>query len=127
MNLPVAEFRAMVNDVQGVSLGSLEELSSGADDGIEKVAVGYQRDPDAGDPQILVEREQMRTIVAKAVASLPDKERFICALYYYDEMTMKEIGMALGISESRVSQLHTKAMARVRARLEEMVGAEMMA
>lgn len=125
MQVSVTEFRSIVNDVQGVSLGSLEELSSGADDGIERIAVGFTRDPEAHDPQVLVEREEMRGIVAKAVAELPEKERFICSLYYYDELTMKEIGMTLGISESRVSQLHTKAMSRVRTRLEEMVGPEL--
>lgn len=122
MNLEVGEFRTMLRDVRGVSLGSLEELSSGVDENLEKVALGYSHDPDSSDPQILVEREEMREFVAKAVAELPEKERFICSLYYYDELTMKEIGMTLGISESRVSQLHTKAMLRVRGRIEEMVG-----
>ena len=123
MNMPVHDFREMLKDVQGVALGSLEELTSGMDDSVEKIALGYRQDPGEGDPQVLVEREQMREIVAEAVAELPEKERLICSLYYYDELTMKEIGATLGISESRVSQLHTKAMLRIRSRIEGRIGA----
>jgi RNA polymerase sigma factor for flagellar operon FliA len=113
----------MVKDVQGISLGSLEELTNGVDESRERVALGYTQDPEDGDPQVLVEREEVREIVAGAVGELPEKERLICSLYYYDELTMKEIGGVLGISESRVSQLHTKAMLRVRIQIEDRVGA----
>lgn len=123
MKMGVEEFRELVRDVQGVALGSLEELTAGNDDGLERSMLATLRDPDDTDPRVLVEREQMRGIVAEAVAELPEKERLICSLYYYDELTMKEIGLTLGISESRVSQLHTKAMLRVRVTLEASVGA----
>ena len=74
-----------------------------------------------------MEREELRELVAGAVGELPEKERLICSLYYYEELTMKEIGLALGISESRVSQLHTKAMLRMRSRLEDRFGAAVVA
>jgi len=121
MKLPVSEFRSIVRDVQGISLGSLEELTAQSEDSIDNAAVGFVRDPGERDPQVLVERQQTREIVAEAVSHLPEKERMICALYYYDELTMKEIGLTLGISESRVSQLHTKAMTLVRSQLEPVV------
>lgn len=119
LNVPVGELREMMRDVQGVALGSLEELTSDLGESGERIAIGYAHDPDGSDPQTLVEREELRSIVCRVVAELPEKERIICSLYYYEELTMKEIGMTLGISESRVSQLHTKAMLRVRERIEE--------
>jgi DNA-directed RNA polymerase sigma subunit (sigma70/sigma32) len=59
----------------------------------------------------------MRGVLADAIMNLPEKERTVVALYYYEDMTLKEIGRTLGVSESRVSQIHTKAMLRLRGRL----------
>ena len=59
----------------------------------------------------------MKHLLEQAISELPDKERKVLALYYYEELTMKEVGAALGIGESRVSQIHSLAMVRLRARL----------
>ena len=55
--------------------------------------------------------------MAEAIASLPEREKIVVTLYYYEELTLREIGEVLGVTESRVSQLHTKAVLRLRARL----------
>lgn len=73
---------------------------------------------EGSDQHTLVEREELRKLTADAVSDLPYKQRLICSLYYYDELTMREIGGIVGISEARVSQLHTKVMLKLRQKLE---------
>ena len=64
----------------------------------------------------------MKELLARAIADLPEKERQVLALYYYEELTMKEVGAVLGVGESRVSQIHSMAVVRLRARLSELTG-----
>ncbi len=59
----------------------------------------------------------MREAIADAIARLPEREKLVVTLYYYEELTLREIGEVLGVTESRVSQLHTKAILRLKARL----------
>lgn len=68
-------------------------------------------------PQEMIERQERQETLAKAIERLPDRERQVVALYYHEEMTMKEIGLILGVSEARVCQLHTKAIFRLRGYL----------
>ena len=63
----------------------------------------------------------MKELLARAVADLPEKEQQVLALYYFEELTMKEVGAVLGIGESRVSQIHSLAVSRLRARLGELM------
>jgi RNA polymerase sigma factor for flagellar operon FliA len=66
----------------------------------------------------------MKELVAKAINNLPEKERMVISLYYYEELTMKEIGKVLHLTESRVSQIHTKTILRLRGRLKGLKGEE---
>jgi RNA polymerase sigma factor for flagellar operon FliA len=59
----------------------------------------------------------MRRLLAEAIAELPERERMVLTLYYYEELTMREVGATMGVVESRVSQLHSAAMARLRVAL----------
>jgi RNA polymerase sigma factor for flagellar operon FliA len=68
-------------------------------------------------------RSEMKELLARAVADLPEKERQVLALYYFEELTMKEVGAVLGIGESRVSQIHSLALVRLRVRLDELMSA----
>jgi RNA polymerase sigma factor for flagellar operon FliA len=80
------------------------------------------RDDSAEDPVSMFETEEIKDILAKAIERLPERERMVIALYYYEGLTLKEIGEVLGVTESRVSQLHTKAVLRLRARLHSAQG-----
>ena len=71
-----------------------------------------------------LEEEERKVVVLRTLDQLPEQERLVVALYYYERLTLKEIGRALGISESRVSQVHTRAMARLRLRLHKALCAE---
>lgn len=81
--------------------------------------------PSATDDSPLVQclRSEMRDILARAIGELPEKERQVLALYYFEELTMKEVGMVLGVGESRVSQIHSMAVVRLRARMAELTAA----
>jgi RNA polymerase sigma factor for flagellar operon FliA len=79
---------------------------------IEKIA-----SPDAQDPVEILKREEMRKILKKVLEELPVRERMVIVLYYYEELTLKEIGHILGISESRVSQIHGKVILKLRSAL----------
>ena len=74
------------------------------------------QDPDAPDPAKVVDASELKDRVADAIARLPEREKLVIALYYYENLTLREIGEVLGVTESRISQLHTKAVLRPRAR-----------
>ena len=67
---------------------------------------------------------ELKDIIAKAIDTLPEKERLMISLYYYEELTMKEIGEVLGITESRVSQIHSKAVFKLRSKLKMLIAEE---
>jgi RNA polymerase sigma factor for flagellar operon FliA len=73
--------------------------------------------PKSLNPDVIVEREEIKNIIVSAINELPDKEKKVLILYYYEDLTLKEIGEVLQVTESRISQLHTKAIMRLRSKL----------
>jgi len=67
---------------------------------------------------MVMDSTELKDRVADAIARLPEREKLVVALYYYENLTLREIGEVLGVTESRVSQLHTKAVLRLRSRLQ---------
>ncbi len=76
------------------------------------------QDPNAIDPAQEMDASEMKDRLADAIARLPEREKLVVALYYYENLTLREIGEVLGVTESRVSQLHTKAVLRLKSRLQ---------
>lgn len=112
------EYNQMLVEARGISLISLDELHvSDGDENSERNLLEFLTDPDYVDPAEMLNLDQVYRIVAETIDLLPEKERLVISLYYYDELTMKEIGEILEITESRVSQIHTKAILRLRGRL----------
>lgn len=113
MGIEIEEYHRMAKDTMGTRLFSLEEACSDDD----------SRMPSSHDsiaflsPQDGVSREGLKKSLAQAINNLPERERMVLALYYDEELNLKEIGLVLGVSESRVSQIHSQAAARLRARL----------
>ncbi len=115
LRVPVAEYGRMLEQMRAVDLASVTQIESGRSGGsIVDVAI----DPDEG-PHAQLERAELRRHLTGAIADLPERERQILALYYEKELTLAEIGAVIGVGESRVSQLRTQAIARLRARLRE--------
>lgn len=116
LDIPLEELHKNLDDLKGVTLGTF--LDAG-EDGDGENLISFVPDPDAEDPLALFQAKELKSILKESVDFLPKKERFVVQLYYFDELTMKEIGTLLNITESRVSQLHTKAMLRLRGKLQE--------
>ena len=117
MGITLDEFYELVDQIKGLNLGSFHELASQEEDKNSEPLVKYVPDAPQMDPFFLFQKSEIRNILAGTIDALPKKERLVVSLYYYDELTMKEIGKVLGVNESRVSQLHTKAMLRMRNKL----------
>jgi RNA polymerase sigma factor for flagellar operon FliA len=110
----LAEFHELLDQLNGLNIGSFDD-SFQQDD--SETFINYYPDDGQNDPHIQFEAVELNTIMTEAIDALPEKERMVLTLYYYEEMTMKEIGSILGVNESRVSQLHSKATLRLRSRL----------
>lgn len=116
LGIPLEELHRNLDSLKGVTLGTFVEVG---EDGEGESLISFVPDPDAEDPHQTFQVSEIKEILRDAMDVLPKKEKFVVQLYYFDELTMKEIGTLLNITESRVSQLHTKAMLRLRGKLLE--------
>ena len=116
LGITLEELHKNLDDLKGVTLGTFVEVG---EDGEGESLISFVPDPDAEDPSQTFQASEIKEILRDAMEVLPKKEKFVVQLYYFDELTMKEIGTLLNITESRVSQLHTKAMLRLRGKLLE--------
>jgi RNA polymerase sigma factor for flagellar operon FliA len=114
----IEDFHALVDQLHGLTLGSFENLSDSED---SENYINYYPDDGTNDPYARFESSELTSLLAEAIEELPEKERLVLSLYYYEEFTMKEIGTLLGVNESRVSQLHTKATLKLRSKLGKVV------
>jgi len=97
---------------------ALDELWAISDSSGDQVSLlDTISDPSASDPQEALDTSEVKERLSEGIASLPEREQLVVALYYYESLTLREIGEVLGVTESRVSQLHTKAVLRLKARL----------
>ncbi len=115
MNVPTSEFEKLQKDSRPVGVVSLDRKCFESDSSRELREVDVIEDARQFDPSDLVQRGDLQTLITKG---LTRSERLIVILYYYEEMTMKEIGMTLDLSESRVSQMHSSILARLKAQMQ---------
>jgi RNA polymerase sigma factor FliA len=102
------------------SMVALDELWSVSDSSGDQVSLmDTIEDPNAPDPSRALDVGDLKDRIAESIAKLPEREKLVIALYYYENLTLREIGEVLGVTESRVSQLHTKAVLRLRSRMQE--------
>ena len=124
LGVSLDQFYGLLDQVKAVNLLSLDDHENpllGQLDA-EQVLAALGRE-ESEDPLARLGLAELRGQVAQAIAGLPEKEKLVVSLYYYDELTMREIGEVLGYTESRISQMHTKAILRLRARLRDVVAA----
>lgn len=118
MGLTIDEFASLLRDVSTNTIISLDDFLPGEEgDEKKKRILDILEDQNASDASLFVEFREVKEVLAKAISRLPDKEKTVIYLYYYEGLTLKEIGAVLKLSESRISQLHTKAILRLRGSL----------
>ncbi len=117
MGLSEDEFSKTMMKVSSTSILSLSDVWYSADDS-DKISIGDSiESPQSMNPDAIMERDEIRRVIVQSIQELPEKEKKVLVLYYYEDLTLKEIGKVLEVTESRVSQLHTKAILRLRAKL----------
>lgn len=111
------DFMKTMLKISSTSVLSLNDVWYSGDDA-DKISIGESiESPSSMNPDATVEREEVKRVIVQALSELPEKEKKVLVLYYYEDLTLKEIGQVLDVTESRVSQLHTKAILRLRAKL----------
>jgi RNA polymerase sigma factor FliA len=114
LGMELHAYQQLLGELSGLELSSLNDTPTD-DAGVEALALIPAGPED--DPFFKCQSSEMRRLLADAIANLPERERMVLTLYYYEELTMREVGAVMGVVESRVSQLHSSAMARLRAAL----------
>src|SRR6266568_5133667 len=120
MELGLEEYQQLLGELKGLEIGTLH-IERNEDSGDEELAYVPGRPEE--DPLFRCLRGELEERLAEAISNLPDRERLVMTLYYYEEMTMREIGLALGVVESRVSQVHASAVVHLRVALKDLAAA----
>jgi len=108
---------SLILKLSGSSILSLSDIWYVGEESDKVSVMETIESPKSLNPDAMVEREEIKNIIVKAISDLPDKEKKVLILYYYEDLTLKEIGEILKVTESRISQLHTKAIMRLRSKL----------
>lgn len=116
LNLSLEAYQRLLGDLRGLGLGSLEEETG--ENGEEREHLRYRPD-DGEDPFYQCLRSEMKERLAEAIGELDAQEQQVLSLYYFEELTMKEVGQVIGVGESRISQIHSAAMLKLRVRLRQ--------
>jgi len=117
IGISVEELEESLTDISRSSIAALDELWSVSGEGDQISLLDTIEDPSGARPADALDETELKEIVADAISRLPEREKLVITLYYYEELTLREIGEVLGVTESRVSQLHTKAILRLKSRL----------
>jgi RNA polymerase sigma factor for flagellar operon FliA len=111
------ELEDSLTEISRTSIAALDELWSPSGSGDQISLIDTIEDQSGPNPEVSLEQTELKEALGEAISRLPEREKLVVTLYYYEELTLREIGEVLGVTESRVSQLHTKAVLRLKARL----------
>lgn len=120
LGITLDEYYDVVSRVKSVSIVSLDEiLGSQYDSNDKKSLIDCIEDVNAGNPFSHIKNKSLRNILKKQLQKLPEKQKLVLSLYYYEDLNLKEIGQILEVTESRISQIHTQAVCKLRKKIEE--------
>ncbi len=111
LNIPLEELESILSDISNFNISSLEDLLANSGE------YNIKRNNEKDTPEEIYEKEELREILASTIDGLPDNEKKVISLYYYEELTYKEISYIMELSESRISQIHSKAILNIRNQL----------
>jgi RNA polymerase sigma factor for flagellar operon FliA len=117
VGITTAELEDSLTDISRSSVAALDELWSVSGEGDQISLLDTLEDATGERPADALDETETKELLADAISRLPEREKLVVTLYYYEELTLREIGEVLGVTESRVSQLHTKAILRLKSRL----------
>lgn len=117
MGIPLDEFQEILGRISATTVFSLDELAFGRNGHSEVPLVDTIEADQVHNPLTALEREELENFLADSIGELPERGRLVIGLYYYEELTLKEIGEVLGVTESRVCQIHTKSILKLKAKL----------
>jgi len=117
MDISVDDLRAIFSQVSYVNVLALDELLNTGDQGDKFALVDTLEDTRAENPVAAFESEEVKYVLSTAINRLPEREKIVVTLYYYEGLTLAEIGRVLGVTESRICQMHTKAVIQLRAKM----------
>ncbi|MBE3574865.1 MAG: FliA/WhiG family RNA polymerase sigma factor [Firmicutes bacterium] len=117
LHISVGELHRLVQSLGAANLLSLDEILRGESGGEEVTLREIIADNNSADPEALFESKELVRVLADAITALPERERLVITLYYYEGLTLKEIGRVLRVTEARACQIHSKAVLRLRAHL----------
>jgi RNA polymerase sigma factor for flagellar operon FliA len=117
MGLPLPEYQELLTKVRGTQLVYLEDLGGGRDESDSADYLDRHVADEAANPMARLEDRRMREALVEAIKRLPEREQYVMSMYYEHDMNLKEIAAVLGVTESRVCQLHTQSIARLRSKL----------
>jgi RNA polymerase sigma factor for flagellar operon FliA len=123
LEMPLNEYHEFAAHASPLSLVTLDHLGGGDDDEGQNL-LDILRDPDGSDPFSELSIQQLKSRLQEAIEDLPEREQTILSLYYVEELNMKEVAAVLGVGEARVSQLHTKIILKLRAKLRRVLEVE---
>ncbi len=120
LNMTEEELQGALLEIANSSVYALDELWTVSDSSGDQVSLlDTIADDSAADPQEALASTEVKDLLTEAISGLPEREQLVVALYYYENLTLREIGEVLGVTESRVSQLHTKAVMRLKSSLQQ--------
>ena len=117
MGVSINDLHKTMQKISSSSIISLNDLWYSGEDNDRVAIVDSIESPSSLNPDTIVEKDEIKRVIVQAISELPDKEKKVLVLYYYEDLTLKEIGKVLEVTESRISQLHTKAIMRLRSKL----------
>lgn len=122
LNIKLDDLDELVGEVSVATIMSLDADTSG-DESENSTALGdYLADPGTEDIELVLAQQEMKELIGRRISELPEKEQLVLVLYYYEELTLKEIGEVLDVTESRVCQIHTKAILRLKGKIDRHEG-----
>ena len=121
MGLTISEYHKLLDEVGATTMLSFDRPISGSDQDASGSLYDLVEDARHDNPLDMMERKEIKRLIIDLINRLPEQEKLVIALYYYEELTLKEIGRVLDISESRVSQIHTKIIASMKSHIRRMI------